>query len=84
MTHKLTIFASVITLDLCSVKASYFILKKEATYWPLSAKVKGQTSCDFLVALYIFTPLNHKYFQVCETIGGHSEHQRKKGYRQGQ
>ena len=46
--------------------------KREATFWYLSQKVKGQLSCDFLVALYlkqnIFTPLKNTYFWLCKKM----------------
>ena len=46
--------------------------RKEAKYWYLSQKVKGQPSCNSLVALYfwqnIFTPLNHKCIQLCKKM----------------
>ena len=42
--------------------------EKEAKYWSLNEKVKGQPSCNSLVALYfwrnIFTPLNHRCIQL--------------------
>ena len=42
--------------------------EKEAKYWSFSQKVKGQLSCNSLVALYfwrtIFTPLNHRGIQL--------------------
>ena len=43
-------------------------LEKEAKYWSLSQRVKGQPSCNPLVVLYfwrnIFTPLNHRCIQL--------------------
>ena len=46
--------------------------RKEAKYWSSSQKVKGQPSCNSLVALYfwqnIFTPLNHICIQLCKKM----------------
>ena len=46
--------------------------RKEAKYWYSSQKVKGQPSCNSLVALYfwqnIFTPLNHICIQLCKKM----------------
>ena len=46
--------------------------EKEAKYWSLSQKVKGQPSCNSLVVLYfwqnIFTPLNHRCIQLCKQM----------------
>ena len=46
--------------------------RKEAKYWFLSQKVKGQPFCNSLVALYfwqnIFTPLNHRCIQLCKKM----------------
>ena len=42
--------------------------EKEAKYWSLSQKIKGQPFCNSLIALYfwrnIFTPLNHRCIQL--------------------
>ena len=55
MTHKRSIFASAITLNVSSVKTSYFILKtykaKESDILIFGQRVKGQPFCDFLIAL---------------------------------
>ena len=46
--------------------------EKEAKYWFLSQRVKGQPFCNFLIALYfwqnIFTPLNHRCIQLCKQM----------------
>ena len=46
--------------------------RKEAKYWSLSRKVKGQHSCNSLVALSfwqnISTPLNHRYIYLCKHV----------------
>ena len=45
---------------------------KDAKHWSFSQKVKGQPSCNSLVALYfwqnIFTPLNHRCIQLRKHI----------------
>ena len=45
---------------------------KEAKYWSLSRKVKGQHSCNSLVALSfwqnISTPLNHRCIHLCKQV----------------
>ena len=46
--------------------------RKEAKYWSLSRKVKGQHSCNFLVTLSfwqnISTPLNHRCIHFCKQV----------------
>ena len=52
LTQKQTIFASAVSLNRLFTSYSKDKREKEAKYWSLRQKVKGQPYCNSLVALY--------------------------------
>ena len=77
MTQKLSIFFPVKYLEIFAMIRLFTSYskdkrRKEARYWSLSQKVKGQHSCNSLVALSfwqnISTPLNHRCIHLCQQV----------------
>ena len=69
LTLKPNIFARAITMNVLNIQASYSIFEtwtvKKAAYCSLRQKVKGQSTCDFLVShrfwRNILISLHHRY-----------------------